>query len=207
MPSRTEALIRSFRTAVVISMLCGAAVGASGCRQGAAKEEFGPNPALRAIQTPAGGTKADADRAVLARIVGVWRFDGWSIGSDGAKIQAAGTAAGTIENEHFVLLDVQSSSGQLGGRAARKGGSMLFASEPEAGLTLTAWGDASPAVRRLNGEVRGNGSALTFADRRGADVSLKLVFTTDDRWVLEAVEPDGRGTRTVARYVFERVTR
>ncbi len=181
-------------------------VGLSGCQCGPSAQTYSQNPALRPIQPPAGATSSDADRATLGRFVGIWKFEGWTAGTDGSRQPVAGNAAAAIESEHFVLLSIHSTTGQLAGRAGRTVGSMLLAAEPQVGITLTAWGDASPFVRRLTGQSHGNGSVFSFSEpKRG--MSLTLTFETDDRWVAEARETDASGqAAAVATYTFTRAT-
>lgn len=170
-----------------------------------------PPSSLRAIQAPTGGTRADAERAMLARFVGVWSFDGWVTGADGARGSVAGTGAAVIENQHFVKLDMKVTEGSMGGRSGRKAGSLLFASEPGVGLTLTAWGDASPAMSRCTGIVEGAGSVFTFTEVRtpsGAGrVSLNTRFTSDDRWVADVRDLSAAGDPLIASYTFTRAPR
>jgi hypothetical protein len=183
----------------------------AGCRSGGdggeAAAEHPENPALRTLACPEGAASADANRAALARFVGVWNFEGWS--SDGsAHVPATGRAAGVVENQHFVLLDLQATAGKVGQPPARKAGSMLLASEPDIGVTLTAWGDASPQIRRLVGRCEGKGSAFVLNEVRhgqdGRDLSMTIVFETDDRWTAEFRDTAMEGKPVVARYTFTR---
>jgi hypothetical protein len=167
-----------------------------------------PGGSLRHLQTPGNATEPDADRAALSRLVGVWSFEGWSDQGGAARTTTAGRAAAAIENEHFVLLDLQTTSGQLAGTAAHKGGSMLFASEPGIGLTLTAWGDASPSITRLAGDVNPDASVFTFRELKTPPgrhrLACTLTFETDDRWVAEIRDVSEAARPVVARYVFTR---
>lgn len=178
-------------------------VGITGCSSSGPAVSDVPNLALRPLQVPANATAADEDRAALGRLVGVWNFEGWSKDADGQRRTASGTAAAAIEHEHFVLLDIRSTVGELSGRAGSTTGSMLLASEPGTGLTLTAWGDAAPAVRRLSGTVHGNGSVIALREP-GRGAMLTLTFETDDRWVAELHEAGAARDSAVARYVFSR---
>src|SRR5690606_31063353 len=110
------------------------------CRSDGPVVSDAPNPALRPLTLPANATLADEDRAALARFIGVWDFEGWSTTDAGQRQNARGTAAAASEHEHFVLVDVRSTAGQLSGEAGRSAGSMLLAVDPGSGLTLTAWG-------------------------------------------------------------------
>jgi hypothetical protein len=181
---------------------------ALGCQTQNAMTEHPANPALRRIEAPAGTTAADADRAALARFVGVWNFEGWSADQGSKRNSASGRAAGTIENEHFLLLDLQATSGQLSGRTGRKSGSMLFASEPGIGLTVTAWGDASPSITRLVGYIEGNASAYCFHEAKTPpgmhQHALTITFQTDDKWVAEVQDMTANDKPVVARYEFTR---
>lgn len=180
---------------------------AAGCGS-SSHDTFAENPGLRAVQAPAGGGRADADRAALARFVGTWTFEGWSIDQGGKRLPVSGRAAGAIENEHFVLIDIQATEGQLGGRSGRKSGSMLLASEPGAGLTLTAWGDASPSITRMTGQVGGNASGFVFNEVKTASgkkpVVMTVRFETDDRWTVELHASKGSDAKMLARYEFAR---
>lgn len=201
----TNFLLRTSRVALLVATAAAMTAGLSGCHNsGAASHD--PNPALHPITTPSGGTKADVDRAALARLVGAWSFEGWSIAADGKRQTASGKAAGAIDSVHFVLLDIRSTVGQMTGSALRTGGSMLFGAEPNGGLCVTAWGDGSNVVRRLTGTVHGNASAFTFREA-GHSTSLTLVFETNDQWVAEVRKAPGADQPLIARYVFTRATR
>ncbi|MCC6677421.1 MAG: hypothetical protein IT436_09775 [Phycisphaerales bacterium] len=180
---------------------------ASGCRAGS-RAEHPVNPVLRPVNAPAGASQADIDRAALARFVGVWRFDGWSATPDGKRTSASGHAAGVIESEHFVLLDLKTTSGQMGGRAGRKSGSMIFASEPGIGATLTAWGDAAPSITRLVGRVEGTGSAFWFSEAKTPKDrhrhTMLITFETDNAWLAEIRDDTAGGSPVVASYRFTR---
>jgi len=181
-------------------MLCG-------CESSSPARHQGTNPALRQIEAPASGGTVDADRAALARFVGVWNFEGWAI-NGGNRVTAAGKAAAAIENDHFVLIDVQTTSGTLGSRASNKSGSVLLASEPGIGLTMTAWGDASPAISRATGHVEGNASAFVFDEARTPKgvhrLSMTMTFETDDRWVARVHDLSAGDHPLVAQYTFTR---
>jgi hypothetical protein len=180
-----------------------------GCQSQKPDAVHAVNPSLTHIETAPGATKADADRAALARFVGVWNFNGWCTTGEGARREAAGQAAGTIENTHFVLLDLQATSGELSGNAGRKSGSMLFASEPDVGPTLTAWGDANASLSRFVGDVQGHRSAFMFEEVKTPAGrhrhSIAIVFQTDDAWTAEIRDSSAAGTPLLARYEFTRV--
>jgi hypothetical protein len=165
------------------------------------------NSATDSAGQPA-AARADADRAALARLVGVWTFEGWATDPDGSRRQSAGRAAGAIENNYFVLLDIQSSTGRAAGPTPSKSGSILFASDPGLGLTASAWGDGSPAVRRLAGQVSGNGTVFTF-DEAVAPYGLRranltITFLSPDRWTAEVRDHSAAGHPVVASYTFTR---
>ena len=185
-----------------------ASVLATGCQSQSAPADRPANMALKRIDTPAGATQADADRAALARFIGAWNFDGWSAPPGSAHSQVSGRAAATIEREHFVLIDLQATSGELAGATGRRAGSMLLASEPGIGATLTAWGDACPSISRLVGQVKGNGSVFSFhevttpAGRHRH--SLVITFETDDRWTAEIRDISVSGDPLLCSYQFTR---
>jgi hypothetical protein len=184
---------------LAVATLCGAGCQAPG---GAAGDTASTAPR----GTQSGPNQADTDRAALARFVGVWNFEGSSIGKDGARKQATGRAAAAIENEYFVLFDLQATGGNLSGQTSRKAGSMIFASEPGIGLTLTAWGDASPSICRLVGRVREGGNVLAFeeaktpGDRRR--ISLVITFENKDRWTAEVHDLTAPQHPLIASYTF-----
>lgn len=132
-------------------------------------------------------SRADSDRALLTKLVGDWQFEGAWSGADGKSNTVKGRAAGVLVNNFFVLLDVQSTEGQLAGRTTREDGSMLFAAEPGMGLTVTAWGDAAPSVTRLVGSSRDNGNVFNFlpADGTGNAVALVIRFDGPDRFTTQ----------------------
>ncbi|MBS0196744.1 MAG: hypothetical protein JSR77_08300 [Planctomycetes bacterium] len=196
------------RTGIAVAGLAATLLPAPGCGSQPRTAAPDAHRALRPIVTIAGASAADKDRAALARFVGDWKFEGFAMnGSDRAK--GSGRAAASIEREHFVLLDLQAAEGQLSGHAAKKSGSMIFASEPAIGLTLTAWGDASPAMTRMVGEVDANASHFTFNEMRTAPGvhrhTISFDFETDDRWIAEIRDESERNTPVVARYEFTRV--
>jgi len=183
-------------------------LAAIGC-QSAERADSPPPPTapLRALQVPIDAAPADADRAALARFVGVWNFEGRA-GRDALPRSASGFAAGVIEDEHFILIDFQATSGELAGRAGRKGGSMLLASEPGLGITLTAWGDASPSISRFVGRAHHAGSSFAFHEAQTPEnrhrLDLNITFTSDDRWTLEVRDTTAPGDPIVAFYQFTR---
>lgn len=186
-------------------MLSGVSLSGCGSAQTTSRHEV--NPALRQIQTPAGGSAADADRAALARFVGLWNFEGWTL-KNGERASASGIAAATIENQHFVLIDVQTTAGAMGTRGGHRSGSVLLASEPGIGLTMTAWGDASPAISRSTGHVEGNASAFVFEESQTPQgirrLSVTMTFETNDRWVTAVHDLAAAGRPLVAQYTFTR---
>lgn len=179
-----------------------------GCASGPPHADDRANPSLRTLQPPASGGQANIERATLARLVGAWTFTGSVSRPEGGSGTVAGRAAGVIEHEHFVLLDIAATEGQLAGRSGRLFGSLLFASEPGIGLTVTAWGDANPWVTRLVGDVNPDGSRFVFDDESvpssDLDVALSIVFETDDRFVVEVRDTDRAGSPALATYVFTR---
>lgn len=151
---------------------------------------------------------ANADRGELARLIGVWTFEGWSIDQNGGRQTVSGVAAGTVEDTYLVLMDFQASEGQFRGQTGRKAGSMLFASEPGIGMTVTAWGDASPLVCRLSG--RRDGKRFLYTEMptpHGRNRhSLTITFETDDRWVVEIRGTSDMADSPVASYRFTRMS-
>jgi hypothetical protein len=199
---------RSFR-ALVAACLCAAPAALVACGSSQVAPATPPTTGnLRPITTPAGGSVADAQRAALARFVGIWQFEGWSVDPAGTQRSVSGRAAATIEREHFVLIDMQATSGEMAGRALRRGGSILLASEPGLGVTLTTWGDASPAVGRLIGKAGESGGSFVFdeaATPAGRQrVQITIHFRSDDHWVAELRDAEAGGSNMLARYEFKR---
>lgn len=180
----------------------------SGCNTVQPVAERSTNPGLRPIEAPPGGTPADIDRAALARFIGVWNFEGWSSDSSGARKMGAGRAAAAINCEHFVLIDLQAATGQVAGRSGSRAGRMMLASEPGLGSTLTAWGDASPAIARFYGRIEGNGAAFSFTEAKTPaglhSHTLTFVFQTDDHWTAEVQDCSMPGKPVIASYTFTR---
>lgn len=150
--------------------------------------------------------RADADRSLLGKLVGAWNFDGTWTGNDGKSHKVEGRAAGVLVNNFFVLMDIQTTSGELAGQTSREEGSILFASEPGKGLTATAWGDASPSITRLVGRSEEGGKELTFLPVGGAGKAVALVVRLegDNRFSTEI--NGSSGGKGSARYSFTRVT-
>ncbi|MBX3317031.1 MAG: hypothetical protein KF902_09250 [Phycisphaeraceae bacterium] len=200
-PSHTRARL-SGRSFAVLCLVGSALLG--GCHGTPARVKDSPNASLRPIDVAPDAPKSDADRSKLARLIGVWSFRGTVTDDSDSTREVTGTAAGVLENSHFVLLDVQATQGEFAGTAGRKSGSMLFGSEPGKGLTVTAWGDAGPEIRRLIGATNADGSVFEFrvmqGHGRGAGISMRIVFETDDRWSVTI----SRGTAS-ASYVFSRL--
>lgn len=148
--------------------------------------------------------RADSDRAQLAKLVGEWQFQGSWSGADGVAHNVEGRAAGVLVNNYFVMLDVQTTSGELAGRTSREDGSMLFAAEPGVGMTVSAWGDASPSVTRLVGTVRDGGNELSFVPASGTANATALVlrFEGPDRFTTQ-LNPGA--VLSSANYTFTRV--
>jgi hypothetical protein len=161
---------------------------------------------LRPIMTRKDAAPADRERALLARFIGAWNFQGWSAGPDGAHSQIKGVAAAVIEDDHFVHIDLQSSEGSL--RAGKNASALMLASEPGIGLTMTVWGDASPSISRLTGSAEPDGSVFRFAEVRTPSgiprARVTITFESDDRWAAEISEQDGKSP--LAAYTFTRKT-
>lgn len=151
-------------------------------------------------------SRADSDRALLVKLVGDWQFDGFWSGADGVKHNVQGRAAGVLVNNFFVMLDIQTTSGELAGRTTREDGSMLFAAEPGLGVTVSAWGDASPSVTRLVGRSESDGSVLSFLPAQGAANAVALVVRFDgpDRFTTQ-INPTA--ALSSASYTFTRATK
>lgn len=168
------------------------------------------NPALHRLEIPVGATAADADRAALSRFVGVWTFDGWSVATGGDRKPCAGKAAAAIEDEHFVLIDLQTTSGQVGVHSEHKSGSLMLGSEPGIGVTLTAWGSASPSISRFAGSAAGDGSFFCFREARTAADTRRLRvciwFETDDRWTAQVRDGSASDHPLIAEYKFTRTS-
>ncbi len=162
-------------------------------------------PAANAT-SPAAVSAADSDRAALAKLVGAWDFDGWWKAAGQPENKVQGRAAATLENKYFLLMDVQTAPGSTGGRLGGKSGSFLFASEPGIGLTVTAWGDASPSITRLVGHASSGGTVLTFAPAHTQDRNVRLVIRieSDTRWTAEVTNPAAEGDGALASYTFTR---
>lgn len=199
----------NFATRLCAATLIGAVCGLTGC-QSNAPESSATGANLRPITAPAGGTSADRDRSALARLIGVWDVKGWRSGEDGARQDVLAHAAGVIESEHFVLLTVQATSGQFAGRSARSLASLLFASEPGIGPTLTVWGDASPAINRLTGWTAEDASRFTFTEVKTASgaprMNVTITFESDDAWVAQFRRSELLA-EPVAEYRFTRASR
>jgi hypothetical protein len=168
------------------------------------------NPTLRQLEISAGASAADADRAALSRFVGVWTFDGWSAASGCDRKPRAGKAAAAIEDEHFVLIDLQTTSGPVGGHSEQKSGSLMLGSEPGIGVTLTAWGSASPSISRFVGSAARDGSFFCFKEvRTVADTRRLWVciwFETDDQWTAQVRDGTASDHPLIAEYKFTRTS-
>lgn len=177
-----------------------------GQQSGAALQSEDPN--LMKLQMPA-GSDADQRRATLARFIGVWKFEGSVLELNGSRRNVSGEAAAAIEEEHFVKIDMLATSGALAGYAGKKSGTLLLASEPDVGLTLTAWGDASPAITRMTGTQQNRGQQFVFEELRtpaGRNRhQLAIRFETDHRWTAEIRDIDADSDPVLASYTFTRV--
>jgi hypothetical protein len=172
----------------------------TGCQCNPPRVADGANPTLRTIQAPEGASKLDADRVKLARFIGVWTFRGTLTDEHGATSEVEGRAAGVLENGHFVLLDMDASRGGSSGATGQKSGSMLLGCEAGKGMTITAWGDGAPEIRRLVGSTNSDGSVFEFQEVHGR-VTVRIAFESDDRWT--ATISPGSGPRR-AMYSFSR---
>lgn len=197
--------------AILAGLLALSGACLTACESQHASRDQSVNPALRHIEPPPGGDSHDADRAALARFVGVWEVAGWSGTQADVKESLRGIAAATVENGHFVLLDMLITDGQLAGRVGKKTGSMLLAVEPDIGLTLTAWGDASPGIGRSVGRVEGAGSRFHLRETRTPPgrraVSMDIEFQTDDRWTARIQDASDSSMPVIAYYTFSRAVR
>lgn len=169
-----------------------------------------PNPRLRVIELPQGGTPTDFDRAALTRLTGMWNFDGWSCAEGAERRNGSGRARGAIENDHFMLVDLKVTSGEAAGRFGHRMGSMMFASEPGVGVTMTMWGDGSPSMGRFVGHTEGAGSAFILNEARTPPdihrLKATISFETDDRWTIEMRDVQAKDKPLIASYTFTRAT-
>ena len=188
---------------LIPAALAAAALSVFGCQSNPSNTDAGEP----AAQPSSNQSRADTDREALAHLVGVWNFRGWST-LNGQHHDASGRAAASIENKYFILMDIQASSGDFAGGATRKSGSFLFASEPGMGLTLTAWGDASPSIRRLMGQSNNSGGELSYKELQPPEdlrrIALTITFQGSDRWTAEVRDSSAAGRPLVASYTFTR---
>jgi hypothetical protein len=147
----------------------------------------------------------DAERAQLAKFVGAWEYEGWSIPEGESRRAAKGIASGVIEHAHFVLFDTLGEVMQGDdGRAIK--GSILFSVEPGVGLMLTSWSDDSTAVHRFDGDIENYGLRFVFTSYQplwgpGSRVKMVIEFSTRDQWTATF----HREGAVVAEYTFNRV--
>ncbi|MGH7242030.1 MAG: hypothetical protein ACREJD_01260 [Phycisphaerales bacterium] len=180
--------------ACIAAIVAAGSLGLGGCQTG--------SPACCAADSSYTVARADADRALLGKLVGDWRFEGSWSENGGATNNVTGRAAGVLVNNYFVMMDVQTTSGQLSGRTSRDEGSILFATEPGMGMTISAWGDASPAITRLIGRAENGGSVLEYraANSAGSAASVVVRFENENRLTIDLTGPKGSAT-----YRFSRV--
>lgn len=149
----------------------------------------------------------DRDRLALSRFVGAWDFEGWYQAPDLSRRETKGLAAGMIENRYFLLLDTARRVKQSASEEFLRG-SMLLSVEPGIGLMLTAWGDQSPAVHRLRGQVQADGSLFVFDEVRPPKdkdcLKMVLHFDSDDRWIADFYRVSGGTESLAASYLFLR---
>ena len=162
---------RALRASVGLVAGALALVGIAGCQTG--KSSSGSTNSSFTTAS------ADSERALLVKLVGDWQFEGSWTGADGTPNPVQGRAAGVLTNNYFVMLDVQTTSGELAGRTSREDGSMIFAAEPGVGMTVTAWGDASPSVTRLVGRSEQGGNVFNFVPAGGTANAVALVVRFD----------------------------
>ncbi len=146
-----------------------------------------------------------SDRVHLARLVGAWEYEGWSIPEGQPRRTSKGKASGVIEHSHFVLFDTLGDILQANEHKNIKG-SMLFSVEPGLGLMLTSWSDDSASVHRLEGDFENEGARFVFvsyAPLWGSDSKVRMVvdFINADRWTAKFY----RDGAVVAEYTFNRV--
>lgn len=162
---------------------------------------------VRALDLSGHPDPTDRDRIALARFVGAWDFKGWYDPPGAPRRETAGIAAGTVEHQHFLMLDTARIVAQAEDKEFSVG-SMLFSAEPGVGLMLTAWSSEEPSVQRLRGKVEAEGSRFVFDEIRtahGTDrLRMILRFETDDRWVAEFFRKSGSPDVAVASYTFKR---
>jgi hypothetical protein len=147
----------------------------------------------------------DADRALLAKFVGAWEYEGWSIPEGETRRSSKGIASGVVEHAHFVLFDTLGEVEQGDDARAIKG-SILFSVEPGVGLMLTSWSDDSTSVHRFDGDIENDGMRFVFLSYQplwgpGSKVKLVIEFASRDQWTATF----HRNGAVVAEYTFSRV--
>jgi len=170
----------------------------------------------REVVRPAGVTEIDfagitdsteRTRIALSRFVGAWDISGWHQPPGEARRETSGIAAGTIENEYFVLIDTARVTTQ-NEVVDHTAGSILLSAEPGVGLMLTAWSSESPEVHRFKGESYADWSRFVFNEFRTPEdrdrLRLVMQFQTNDRWTAEFYRRKGMKETLAASYTFNR---
>jgi hypothetical protein len=193
---------RAFASAALV-----VAAAVPGCKTGPLHGTYARPTTVSPIDASEYSDQHDLDRMALTRFIGAWDFTGWHNPPDGERRETAGIAAGVVEHRNFVLLDIANLT-EEGETVELGSGSILFAVEPEVGLVVTTWSEASPAVHRYRGMVQADGSRFAFGGVKvgetGERVDVVAQFETDDRFVMRFYRGSGDSAEIVAEYAFSR---
>jgi hypothetical protein len=150
-------------------------------------------------------TETDLERLALGRLVGRWVVSGWSNPKDAPRRDLSGTAVGSIEHTYFLDLDfsvVEQSSGET------RTGTMLFGSEPDQGITMSAWFSTRTSQSRFLGAASHDGSVIVLDESIRSDASQQIrvviTFLSDFEWRAEFFDDADRCKTKVGSLTFTR---
>jgi hypothetical protein len=149
---------------------------------------------------------ADQDREILSRLAGRWSISGWSevVASDRRDLR--GTAEGSVEQNYFLRLDVSLGVDPTSGQA--QSGTLIFASEPGRGMTLSSRFSDAPSTSRFVGSSSSDGRSLTLDEVdstiKGIRRRVVIRFFSDDEWLADVSNAAAAGSPRLGSFRFTR---
>lgn len=185
----------------IIGGVGGAVIGDQNRR----KSEASRSSSSSGATPPAQYTPTDHERVALAKLAGNWQATGWSHVMGSGRHEVTGTAVGIVENSYYVTVDLTLVVDEVTGETNT--GTLMFASEPGRGLTMSSRFSTSPSPSRYTGHASSDGNAFTLeemtAQADGMRRRVNIRFLTRDQWVADITDLNANN-RVVSSFTFTR---
>src|SRR5262245_23222354 len=184
----------------IVGAVGGAVIGDQNRRQNEAASAPPPPPpptSAAAAQYPVS--------PVLARLVGNWTIQGWVLDEAGRKLDASGSATGTVDKTYFLRMDIRLTDPRSGGPVE---GTSVLAQEGGRRISMVNSFSTSPEMRRFEGELDESGTMLSVHQVSPASSAtsrrITLRMAGQDQWTAEAWERRGGRDQIVESFTLRR---